>query len=167
LPIAVKVGEAIRRKGVERARRSSLGQALNQLEGDPMTRSPLMVLCACLCAALALASAAVAMPTEEVTVEKSCTVVSTQVVGEEVIGKLKGSNVDPSQARFATCGQAKQVMRKVTQLGLEEPRGNLGGFYVKPTVVGARSNAVRDICTFKGADTATFVKLTFAVQYKS
>lgn len=131
-----------------------------------MTRSPLIVLCACLCAALGLASAAVAMPTENLPAEKTCTTTAPQVVGEEVVGKLKASNVDPSQARFATCGQAKRVMKKVTQLGLEEPRGNVGGFYVKPTVVGARSNAVRYVCTFKGADTATFVKLTFAVQYK-
>jgi hypothetical protein len=120
-----------------------------------------------LCAALTPAPTAVAMPTEETSVEKTCTATSPQVVGEEVVGKLKASNVDPSQARFATCGQAKRVMRKVTQLGLEEPRGNVGGFYVKPTVVGARSDAVRYVCTFKGADTATFVKLTFAVQYRS
>jgi hypothetical protein len=132
-----------------------------------MPRSPLIAFCAFLCTALALASGAAAMPTEEDKVEKSCTVASTHVVGEEVIGKLKASNVDPSQARFATCGQAKRVMKRVTQLGLEEPRGNVGGFYVTPTVVGARSNAVRYVCTFKGADTATFVKLTFAVQYKS
>jgi hypothetical protein len=107
------------------------------------------------------------MPTENAHVEKTCTAASPQVVEGEVTAKLKASNVDPSQARFATCGQAKRVMKKVTQLGLEEPRGNVGGFYVTPTVVGARSNAVRYVCTFKGADTATFVKLTFAVQYKS
>jgi hypothetical protein len=132
-----------------------------------MPRTPLIALCAFLCAALVLASGAAAMPTENLPTEKTCTAASPQVVGEEVTGKLKASNVDPSQARFATCGQARRVMSKVTQLGLEEPRGNVGGFYVRPTVVGARSNAVRYVCTFKGADTATFVKLTFAVQYES
>jgi hypothetical protein len=132
-----------------------------------MTRSPLIALCAFFCAALVLASGAAAMPTEEAKVEKTCTATSPRVVGEEVIGKLKASNVDPSQARFATCGQARRVMKRVTQLGLEEPRGNVGGFYVKPTVLGAVSKAVAYICTFKGADTATFVKLHFTVQYKS
>jgi hypothetical protein len=107
------------------------------------------------------------MPTENLPAEETCTAASPQVVGGKVSGRLKASNVDPSQARFATCGQAKRVMKRVTALGLEEPRGNVGGFYVRPTVVGARSNAVRYVCTFKGADTATFVKLTFAVQYRS
>jgi hypothetical protein len=132
-----------------------------------MTRSPLIVLCACLCAALALASAAVAMPTENLPAEKTCTTTSSQVVGGKVTGKLTSSNVDPSQARFATCAQARRVIGKVTEIGLEQPRGDVGGFYCRPTVFSTEPDFVRYICTFKGADTATFVKLTFAVQYKS
>ncbi len=132
-----------------------------------MSRSPLVAFCALLCAALALASVAVAMPTENLPTEKTCATTSPQVVGGKVTGKLSSSNVDPSQARFATCGQARRVMKKVTEIGLEQPRGDVGGFYCRPTVFSTEPDFVRYICTFKGADTATFVKLTFAVQYKS
>ena len=127
-----------------------------------MPRSPLIVFCALLCTALAFAPGAAAKPAET-----TCTAASSQVVGGKVTGKLTASNVDPSQARFATCAQAKQVMKKVTTLGLEEPRGDVGGFYCRPTVFSTDPDFVRYICTFKGADTATFVKLVFAVQYKS
>ena len=132
-----------------------------------MPRPPLIVFCAFLCAALAFASGAVAMPTENAPTEKTCVAASPQVVGGKVTTKLTSSNVDPSQARFATCGQAKRVMKKVTEIGLEQPRGDVGGFYCRPTVFSTEPDFVRYICTFKGADTATFVKLTFAVQYKS
>ena len=127
-----------------------------------MPRSPLIALCALLCAALALAPGAAAK-----SAEKSCNTTAPQVVGGNVAGKLTSSNVDPSQARFATCGQAQRVMKKVTEIGLEQPRGDVGGFYCRPTVFSTEPDFVRYICTFKGADTATFVKLTFAVQYKS
>lgn len=132
-----------------------------------MSRSPLFAFCALLGAALALASVAVAMPTENLPTEKTCTTTSPQVVGGTVTAKLTASNVDPSQARFATCGQAKRVMKKVTEIGLEQPRGNVGGFYCRPTVFATEPDFVLYVCTFKGADTATFIKLTFAVQYKS
>jgi len=132
-----------------------------------MPRFPLVVFCAFLCAALVFAAGAVAMPTENVAAEKTCTAASPQVVGGKVTAKLTARNVDPSQARFATCGQAKRVMKKVAELGLEQPRGDVGGFYCRPTVFSTEPDFVRYACTFKGADTATFVKLTFAVQYKS
>jgi hypothetical protein len=132
-----------------------------------MSRPPVIALCAFLGAALALAAVAAAMPTENLPTEKTCTAASPQVVGGKVTAKLTASNVDPLQARFATCGQAKRVMKKVTELGLEQPRGDVGGFYCRPTVFSTEPDFVRYICTFKGADTATFVKLTFAVQYKS
>lgn len=132
-----------------------------------MPRSLPIALGALLCAALALASVASAMPTENLPTEQTCVAASPQVVGGKVSGKLSASNVDPSQARFATCGQAKRVIKKVTEIGLEQPRGDAGGFYCRPTVFSTEPDFVRYICTFKGADTATFVKLTFAVQYKS
>jgi hypothetical protein len=127
-----------------------------------MSRLSLITHCAVLCAALAFAPGAAAK-----TQTKTCTAASPQVVGGKVSGKLFSSNVDPSQARFATCEQAKRVMRKVTALGLEEPRGDVGGFYCRPTVNAYDMDTVSYVCTFKGADTATFVKLTFKVTYKS
>ncbi len=131
-----------------------------------MRRFPLIALCASLFAALALASAAVAMPTEGGSATTACTTASPQVVGGKIYGKLSSSNVDPLQAQFATCGHAKGVMKKVAQLGLEQPRGDVAGFYCRPTVFATDPDFVSYVCTFKGADTATFVKLTFAVQYK-
>jgi hypothetical protein len=131
-----------------------------------MRRLPLIMLCASLFAALALASVALAMPTENGSAPKPCTTTSSKVVGSKIYGKLSSSNVDPLQAQFATCGHAKGVMKKVAQLGLEQPRGDVAGFYCRPTVFATEPDFVSYICTFKGADTATFVKLTFAVQYK-
>jgi hypothetical protein len=162
LPITVKVGEAIRRKGAGRARRRSSGETREtSWKETSMPRSPLIALCAVVCAALALASTAAAKPAPE-----TCITTSPQVVGGTVRGKLSSSNVDPSQARFATCGWAAKVMKRATELGVEEPRP-VRSFYCRPTVSSKNPNKVSYICTFKGADTATFIKLTFAVQYKS
>lgn len=127
-----------------------------------MSRLSLVALCAVACAALAFAPTAVAAPQET-----TCVAGSPDVVGGKVTAKMISSNVDPLQARFATCAQAKRVMKRVTELGLEQPRGDVGGFFCRPTVFSTEPDFVRYICTFKGADTATFVKLTFAVQYKS
>lgn len=126
-----------------------------------MSRSTLVVLCAGLCAALAFAPGAVAK-----TAPKTCTATSPEVVGGTVTGTLTSSNVDPVQARFATCAQAKKVMKRATELGVEEPRP-VRSFYCRPTVSANYMNTVSYICTFRGADTATFIKLTFKVTYKS
>lgn len=127
-----------------------------------MPRSSLIAALAVLCAALAFAPAASAKPAE-----KTCVTSSPRVVGAKVTGKVASSNVDPLQAQFATCGHAKRVIKRVTEIGLEQPRGNVAGFYCVPTVFFTEPDFVLYKCTFKGADTATFVKLTFAVQYKS
>lgn len=127
-----------------------------------MSRLSLLMLSAAACAVLAFAPAAAAAPAES-----KCVAGSSDVVGGKIHGKLSSSNVDPLQAQFATCGHAKRVMRKVAELGLEQPRGDVGGFYCRPTVFATEPDFVSYVCTFKGADTATFVKLTFAVQYKS
>lgn len=126
-----------------------------------MSRSSLITLCAVLCAALAFAPGAAAK-----TPAKNCTAVSPQVIGGSVTGTLTSSNVDPVQARFATCAWAKKVMKRATELGVEEPRP-VRSFYCRPTVNAYDPNSVRYICTFRGADTATFIKLVFAVTYKA
>ena len=95
---------------------------------------------------------------------KTCTASSPNVIGKTVKGTLTSSNVDPSQARFATCAQAKQVIVKTTELRIEEPRSTKA-FYCVPTVKSTRPDVVAYKCTFKGADTATFVKLVFQVKY--
>jgi hypothetical protein len=111
------------------------------------------------CAMLVLAGGAAAK-----TPAKTCTASSPNVIGHTVTGTLTSSNVAPSQARFATCAQAKQVMVKTTELRIEMPRATKA-FYCVPTVKSTEPDVVAYKCTFKGADTATFIKLTFQVKY--
>lgn len=118
--------------------------------------APLAALVAC--ALLVPAAAAKAAPA------KTCTTSSPNVIGKTVKGTLTSSNVDPSQARFATCAHAKEVMAKTTELRVEEPRSTKA-FYCVPTVKSTAPDVVAYKCTFKGADTATFIKLTFQVKY--
>jgi len=125
-----------------------------------MPRSPLIVFCALLFAALALVPAAAAKPTTQV-----CTAKAPQVVGDEVTGKLSSSNVDPLQGRYATCAHAKKVMKAATKLEVEKPRP-IRSLYCRPSVDPYYMNVVSYACTFRGADTPMFVRLTFKVTYK-
>jgi hypothetical protein len=111
------------------------------------------------CATLALSATASAK-----TPAKTCTASSPNVVGHTIKGTLTSSNVAPSQARFATCAQAKQVMVKTTELRGEMPRSTKA-FYCVPTVKSTGPDVVAYKCTFRGADTATFIKLLFQVTY--
>jgi hypothetical protein len=124
-----------------------------------MRRSFPIVAAVVACAMLAFAATASAK-----TPSKTCTASSPNVIGQTVTGTLTSSNVDPSQARFATCAQAKKVMVKTTELRVEMPRSTMA-FYCVPTVKSTDPDLVAYKCTFKGADTATFIKLTFQVKY--
>jgi hypothetical protein len=124
-----------------------------------MRRSFLIVASVVACAMLALAATASAKAPAE-----TCTASSPDVIGHTIKGTLTSSNVDPSQARFATCAQAKKVMVKTTELRVEEPRATKA-FYCVPTVKSTAPDVVAYKCTFKGADTATFIKLVFQVKY--
>jgi hypothetical protein len=95
---------------------------------------------------------------------KTCTASSPNVIGQTIKGTLTSSNVDPVQARFATCAHAKKVMEKTTELRVEEPHSTKA-FYCVPTVKSTAPDVVAYKCTFKGADTATFIKLLFQVRY--
>jgi hypothetical protein len=57
-------------------------------------------------------------------------------------------------------------MKKVASLGLEEPR-SVRAFYCVPTLLRTGPDVVSYNCTFKGADTAMFVKITFKVRYRA
>ena len=124
-----------------------------------MRRIVPIVLSLAACAMLAGAAGAAAK-----TPAQTCTASSPNVIGSKITGTLTSSNVDPSQARFATCAQAKQVMAKTTELRVEEPRATKA-FYCVPTVKSTAPDVVAYKCTFKGADTATFIKLLFQVKY--
>lgn len=96
----------------------------------------------------------------------TCTITSQNVVGQTVEGTLVSSDVDPSQASYATCAYAKKVMKQVTEARIEE-QGSVAGFFCRIERVGRSLPPVLGYsCTFKGADTATFIKLTFSVKYR-
>lgn len=125
-----------------------------------MNRLFLLMVSALALAALALpATAAAKLDT------RTCGATSAAVVGGKIVAKLESSNVDPSQARFATCKRAKKVINRTVELGVEMPR-TVHAFYCRPTVSGKAQNVVSYRCVFRGADTPTFVRLTFKVTYK-
>jgi hypothetical protein len=95
-----------------------------------------------------------------------CATSSSNVVGGKVNGRLSARNVNPVQAEFATCANAKKAMKKITGARVEKPR-NVAGLYCLPTVLHTDPDLVRYVCTFRGADTPMFVKLTFKVAYKA
>ena len=125
-----------------------------------MRRTVLFLPAVAACALLVPAAGAAAKPSPA----KTYTASSPNVIGKTVKGTLTASNVDPSQARFATCAQAKQVMTKTAELRIEMPRSTKA-FYCVPTVKSTEPDVVAYKCTFTGADTATFIKLLFQVKY--
>ncbi len=124
-----------------------------------MRRTLLILAAVAACATLGLTATAGAK-----TPAQTCTASSPNVIGHTVKGTLSSSNVDPSQARFATCARAREVMVKTTELRIEMPRSTKA-FYCVPTVKSTAPDVVAYKCTFKGADTATFIKLVFQVKY--
>jgi hypothetical protein len=112
------------------------------------------------------ASASVPPPTG---VNRTCSTysknVTTPKVGKNnVRGTVTGTNVDPSQIQFASCGTAKKVMNRMLSLRIEEPKVT-EGFRCTPTVQRTEPDWVKYSCVFKGADTATFIKLVFTAKY--
>jgi len=116
-------------------------------------------------AAFGLMLAASSASASEVTpVERTCTTSSKNVITESVKGKVYGTNVDPLQASYAKCPTVKKVMNKMLSLRIEEPKV-FEGFRCTPTVTQTEPDIVNYRCVFKGADTATFIRLTFTAKY--
>jgi hypothetical protein len=110
-------------------------------------------------ALLVAATGASAMPST-----KTCVTSSKNVTTKNVKGTVFARDVAPQQARFATCATAKKVMNKMLSLRIEEPKA-FEGFRCTPTVTHTEPDVVNYRCVFKGADTATFIKLTFTARY--
>ena len=72
-----------------------------------MRRITLAIAGSLACAALVFSSGTVAKSSP-----KTCTTMSENVIGHTVKGTLSASNVDSVQAHFATCAQAKKVMKR-------------------------------------------------------
>lgn len=124
-----------------------------------MKRLALLVALAAVGVMLVAATAASAKP-----IERTCTTTSKNVTTKNVQGFIYATNVDPQQAQFATCKTAKKVMNKMLGLRIEKPKV-FEGFRCTPAVVQTGPDIVNYKCVFKGADTATFIKLTFTAKY--
>jgi stage V sporulation protein SpoVS len=93
-----------------------------------------------------------------------CVTSSQNVIGGKVTGTLSARNVNPVQAEYATCANAKKAMKRITGLRIEMPK-SVAGLYCKPVVISTEPDVVKYTCTFKGADTPMFVKVAFKVTY--
>lgn len=124
-----------------------------------MRRTSLVAVALVAAATLALASGAAAKPTV-----KTCAATLPSVAGNPIEGTLTSRNVNSIQARFATCAHAKEVMKKTTELRVEEPRSTKA-YYCVPKVFSTSPDVVKYTCTFKSADTPMFAKLVFKVKY--
>lgn len=135
-----------------------------------MKRISLILAGALACLLLASVGTASAMPTEGI-VNTSCTTTSKNVVGKKVTITVAGKNVDPRQMEFAECKIVKKVANKMLSLRIEKPKA-YEGFRCTPTVLTGgegtvEPQTVRYNCLFRGADTATEIRLKFKVTYNT
>jgi hypothetical protein len=135
-----------------------------------MKRLSLALAAALTCLLVASVGTASAMPTEGI-VNTSCTTNSKNVVGKKVTITVAGKNVAPSQMEFAECKVVKKVANKMLSLRIEKPKV-WEGFRCTPTVLTGGEGTVepqkvRYNCLFRGADTATEIRLKFTVTYNT
>jgi hypothetical protein len=133
-----------------------------------MKRISLALAGALACLLLASVGTAAAMPTEGI-VNTSCNTTSKNVIGKKVTVNVAGKNVASSQMRFAECKIVKKVANKLLSLRIEKPMVS-EGFRCTPTVLTTgqgteEAQVVRYSCLFRGADTATEIRLKFKVTY--
>lgn len=135
-----------------------------------MKRVSLALAAALTCLLVAAVGTASAMPTEGI-VNTSCTTNSKNVIGNKVTIRVAGKNVDPTQMEFAECKIVKKVANKMLSLRIEKPKV-WEGFRCTPTVYTKgqgteEPQVVKYSCLFRGADTATEIRLTFKVTYNT
>jgi hypothetical protein len=125
---------------------------------------PVLVAALAVAASAAPGASAGAMTPAKTCVTYSKNVTTPKVDGGNVKGTLTSSNVDPSQAKYATCATAKKVMNRMLSLRIEEPKV-AEGFRCTPSVTHTEHDVVNYSCVFKGADTATLIRLKFTAKY--
>jgi hypothetical protein len=135
-----------------------------------MKRVSLALAAALTCLLVAAVGTASAMPTEGI-VNTSCTTNSKNVIGNKVTIRVAGKNVDPTQMEFAECKIVKKVANKMLSLRIEKPKV-WEGFRCTPTVYTKgqgteEPQVVKYSCLFRGADTATEIRLNFKVTYNT
>jgi hypothetical protein len=135
-----------------------------------MKRISLALAAALTCLLVAAVGTAWAMPTEGI-VNTSCTTSSKNVIGKKVTITVAGKNVASSQMQFAECKIVKKVANKMLSLRIEKPKV-FECYRCTPTVLTGGEGTVepqkvRYNCLFRGADTATEIRLKFVVTYNT
>jgi hypothetical protein len=135
-----------------------------------MKRISLALVAALTCLLVAAVGTAGAMPTEGI-VNTSCNTTSKNVIGKKVTITVTGKNVASTQMEFAECKIVKKVANKMLSLRIEKPKV-FEGFRCTPTVLTGgegtvEPQTVRYNCLFRGADTATEIRLKFKVTYNT
>ena len=128
---------------------------------------------ACLLLASVGIAGAVGAPVEPETpkINTSCTTTSKNVIAKNVKITVAGKNVAQSQKKFAECPTVKKVANKMLSLRIEKPKV-FEGFRCTPTVLTGGEGTVEPqivkySCLFRGADTATEIRLLFKVTYNT
>ena len=128
-----------------------------------MKRISLVLAGALACLLLASVGTAAAMPTEGI-VNTSCTLKSNMVAGGKVTTSVTGKNVAPSQMKYAECKIVKKVLATVVKREVERPQA-IEGFRITPSITSETPLKISYTGLFKGADTATQIKLKFKITY--
>jgi cytidylate kinase len=128
-----------------------------------MKRISLLLAAAAACLALAAVGTAGAMPTEGI-VNTSCSTTSNFVAGHKLTATVSGKNVDPTQMKYAECKIVKRVLNQVIKKEVEKPTV-IEGFRITPRIVKDAPLIVKYKGLFRGADTATEIKLAFKIEY--
>jgi hypothetical protein len=128
-----------------------------------MKRITLALVAALTCLLVASVGTAAAMPTEE-NFKTTCVATSNNVIGNKVKATVVGKNVAQSQQRYAGCGVVRKVIKGITNLRIEKPKV-VEGFRCTPSVLKTGPDVVKYGCLFRGADTATEIRIGFKVTY--
>jgi hypothetical protein len=128
-----------------------------------MKRITLGLAAALACLAVAAVGTAGAMPTEGI-VNSSCTTSSNLIAGHKVTTTVSGKNIAPSQMKFAECKIVNKVVKSVVNQELLKPKP-IEGFRITPKMVKEAPLVVSYKGLFRGADTATEIRIKFKIEY--
>ncbi|HVW46174.1 MAG TPA: hypothetical protein VHA76_03910 [Solirubrobacterales bacterium] len=128
-----------------------------------MKRIFLVLASALACLSPAAVGTAAAMPTEGI-VNSECSITNNHVAGRKLTTTVTGKNVAPSQMKFAECKIVNKVLRTVVKREVERPQA-IEGFRITPSIVSETPLTIKYTGLFRGADTATEIKLKFKITY--
>jgi hypothetical protein len=128
-----------------------------------MKRLSLAFAAAFACLLVASVGTASAMPTEGI-VSSECSVTNNHVAGRKLTTTVSGKNVAASQMKYAECKIVKKVLNTVIKREVERPQA-IEGFRITPSIVSETPLTINYTGLFRGADTATEIRLKFKITY--